>query len=137
MYDTGFAMWIAHFPGGRSVEAERLSDRIGFLKEGKLVKVGTVEDFRSVINKKQLEITFANGLTSLNSTQVDSLVARIKGGSKCESIAVDASGLTISYNGSFDMNATLREVANSGLVVERTNSHTASLEDVFIKLSGI
>ncbi len=117
------------------VEAERLSDRIGFLKEGKLVKVGTVEEFRGTINKKRLEITFAGGPAPLNSADVDALVTRITRRSKCESIAVGSMGLTICYNGSFDMNAVLRDIADSGLTVERTNSLTASLEDVFIKLT--
>jgi ABC-2 type transport system ATP-binding protein len=117
------------------VEAERLSDRIGFLREGKLVKVGTVDEFRGTINKKRLEITFASGPAPVNSADIDALVARIRRRSNFESIAVRALGLTICYNGSFDMNAVLRDVADSGLIIERTNTCTASLEEVFIKLT--
>jgi ABC-2 type transport system ATP-binding protein len=116
-------------------EAERLSDRIGFLKEGKLLKVGTLAEFQSLGNKKRLEIDFNVGGEPIES-RLYLLSQRIKAVTALSAITTIDNRLAITYNGSFDMSAVLAEVSTSGLEVVRTNTYAASLEDVFIQLAG-
>ncbi len=116
-------------------EAERLSDRIGFLKEGKLLKVGALADFHKFSNKKRIEFDF-EGSDVAGDNRVSRLVERIRAVSAFQALTATGNRITISYNGSFDMAAVLAEVSASGLEVVRTNTYTASLEDVFIQLAG-
>jgi ABC-type multidrug transport system ATPase subunit len=122
-------------PASARTIRERLSDRIGFLKEGKLLKVGTLAEFQSLGNKKRLEIDFNVGGEPIES-RLYLLSQRIKAVTALSAITTIDNRLAITYNGSFDMSAVLAEVSASGLEVVRTNTYTASLEDVFIQLAG-
>jgi ABC-2 type transport system ATP-binding protein len=116
-------------------EAERLSDRIGFLKEGKLLKVGTLAEFQSLSNKKRFEVDFCRSGEVIED-RLSSLAERIRSISALHSISTTEGRMVITYNGSFDMAAVLKEVSASGLEIVRTNTYAASLEDVFIQLAG-
>jgi ABC-2 type transport system ATP-binding protein len=116
-------------------EAERLSDQIGFLKSGRLLKVGTLEEFQSLCNKKRLEVDFRPCATS-SDVRLSRLEHRIRTVSCFAVIRAQDNRLSITYNGSFDMAAVLAEISASGLEVVRTNTYSASLEEVFIQLAG-
>lgn len=115
-------------------EAERLSSRIGFLKDGTLIKIGTTDEYRGMIKTRRLEVTFGRGSATLRSAEIEALASRIQMRSQCNSVSVTPAGMAILYNGSLDVRSVLFELGSSQLTIERLNIHTASLEDVFIKL---
>jgi ABC-2 type transport system ATP-binding protein len=115
-------------------EAERLSSRIGFLRDGKIIKIGTADQYRAMIQTKRLEVTFDRGSATLSSADLEPLASRIQMRTRCDSISVTSAGIAILYNGSLDVRSVLLELGNSELTVERVNIYTGSLEDVFIKL---
>ncbi len=117
-------------------EAEKMSDRIGFIKNGKLIKIGKVEEYKNLINKKRLEIIFNNTFSAYDKALVRDMMNQIKIVSHCDSIDFNDNKMRISYNGSFDMNRTLHILSQSGYDISKTNTIEASLEDVFIKLAG-
>ena len=115
-------------------EAERMSDRIGFLKEGRLIKIGTLADFRSVIAKRRLVVQF-DPSEPLSGSQVRRITADVRKVTALDSIGFEDNRLTISFNGSFDMNRVLATISSDGIPIHATNTHDASLEDVFIALA--
>lgn len=116
-------------------EAERLSDRIGFLKEGALLKVGTLTEFRDLSNKKYLEIDFRQNGVPIE-PELSRLAERISALVSLQSITTTGTRLVISHDGSCDIGAVLREVSASGVAVAQVNTGAASLEDVFMQLAG-
>ncbi len=117
-------------------EAEKMSDRIGFLKEGRLIKIGTLEEFKGIIKKRRLEIEFAEERGLSGAVTMENLIRRIIEISPLASVTINNSTLVINYNGSFDMSHVLGLVAEEGLNAIRTNTIEPSLEDIFIKLAG-
>ncbi|MEW5795275.1 MAG: ABC transporter ATP-binding protein [Candidatus Zixiibacteriota bacterium] len=116
-------------------EAERLSDQIGFLKEGKLLMVGTLAEFQGLSKKTRFEIDFCR-TSDFSANRLNTLAERIRSVSDLHTIDATDTRLVITSNGSFDMGAVLKEVTDSGLAIVRANTCTASLEDVFIQLAG-
>jgi len=117
-------------------EAERMSDRIGFLKEGTLIKTGAVSEYKNLIAGKSCEILFRQSPRLLNVITVNNLINRIRENSPCDSIEFRDGTMRIIYNGSFEMNRVLSIISQSGLEVTKINTIEASLEDIFIKLAG-
>jgi len=117
-------------------EADRMSDRIGFLKEGKLIKSGAVSEYKNLIDRKSCEILFRQSPRLLNVITVNNLINRIRENSPCDSIEFRDGTMRIIYNGSFEMNRVLSIISQSGLEVTKINTIEASLEDIFIKLAG-
>ncbi|MEW5924440.1 MAG: ABC transporter ATP-binding protein, partial [Candidatus Zixiibacteriota bacterium] len=117
-------------------EAEKMSDRIGYLKNGRLLKTGKVDEFKNIIGRRSLEIVFEVSATAVNSMLLDNLKSEIKRATSCYSVETEEGLLRINYNGSFDVNKALGLISRSGLSISRTNTREASLEDVFIKLAG-
>lgn len=116
-------------------EAEKMSDLIGFLKEGRLVKIGALADYKAMVRRKRLRIRFATGAAA-DRLDREKLRARIAAATQCESVVIEGPLLDIMHNGSFDMSAVLAEVARCGVPIESTQTSEASLEDVFMTLSG-
>lgn len=117
-------------------EAEKMSDRIGYLRNGRLLKTGKVDEFKNIIGRKSLEIVFEHPAAAADSTLLDNLTAEIRKVTSCYSVEYRNNLLCINYNGSFDVNKTLGLISRSGLNISKTNTREASLEDVFIKLAG-
>ena len=65
-------------------EAEKMSDRIGFIKNGKLIKIGKVEEYKNIINKKRLEILFNNMFSAYDKVLVSDMMNQIKLVSHCD-----------------------------------------------------
>ena len=116
-------------------EAEKMSDKIGFLREGRLIKTGSLEEFKKIINKRRLEIEFEKVGDLSGVTIINGLIQRILDISPLASVSYINSTLVINYNGSFDMSRALGLVAEEGLDIIRTNTIEPSLEDIFIKLT--
>jgi ABC-2 type transport system ATP-binding protein len=115
-------------------EAERVSDRVGFLKEGRLERVGTVAEFKALTEKKRLIICFVEGSLP-TSVEAQALENQIRQSTTISGVRWSNNGLTISYNGGFDMNAVLSLVSRSGRRIASTHTEEASLEDVFMTLT--
>ncbi len=116
-------------------EAEKMSDRIGFLRDGHLVKIGALADYKAMVRRKRLSIRFAPGAAT-DRLDREELRARIASATQCESVVIEGPLLDITHNGSFDMSAVLGEVARCGVPIESTQTSEASLEDVFMTLTG-
>jgi ABC-2 type transport system ATP-binding protein len=116
-------------------EAETMSDRIGFLKEGRLIKIGTLDEFRSLFDKRRIEIEFKRKRTLSGVGIINSLIGRIMEISPLVSAAVSNSTLVVNYNGSIDIGRILGMVVEEGLEIKRTNTVKPSLEDIFIRMA--
>lgn len=116
-------------------EAEKMSDTIGFLKEGTIVKSGNIDVFKGLVNKKKFEVVFENTFSSEDIAILKQLVNAIKSSTVCESVQFRDGTLEVNFNGSFDMNRALTLISARNLPVRKVNTIEASLEDVFIKLS--
>jgi len=117
-------------------EAEKMSDRIGFLKDGQLIKIGKTDEFKNLIARKVLEIDFGSPSNPTNMSILSNLASRIENETGCDSVELKDNSLKISYNGSFNLNQALDIIIQKNLTVRRTNTKEASLEDIFIKLAG-
>lgn len=116
-------------------EAERLSDRIAFLNRGRLVRVGTVEEFRSTINRKQLDIRFRTD-SQTTRDNLSRLTDRLQQIAPTAQTNAVENGISISYNGSFDMNAVLQAVCKCSCELEQVRTSGPTLEGVFLKPAG-
>lgn len=116
-------------------EAERMSDRVGFLREGVLIKCGSVEEFRRLIGKRKLRIEFERGVANTRTTLLE-LTGELQDTIAYEAMYCEDHRLTIEFNGSFDFNRVMRLVTSKGIPVTTANTIDPSLEDVFIKLAG-
>ena len=116
-------------------EAEKMSDIIGFLKEGALVKTGGIDVFKGLVNKKKFEVIFEDVFSPEDIGILKQLVQTIKTSTVCESVNFRDGLLEVKFNGSFDMNRALTLISERNLRVKKVNTIEASLEDVFIKLS--
>ena len=113
-------------------EAERLSDRVAIMDHGKVIALGTPRELISSIGAEHM-VAFAmdgGGAAPLNLASLESLdgvrVAR------CE-------------NGGYELQvrelhravaALFEETARRGIVVTELRTHSATLEDVFVSLTG-
>jgi ABC-2 type transport system ATP-binding protein len=116
-------------------EAEMLSDKIGYLKEGRLIKTGSVDEYKRLINRKVFEIALSDEGT-LSRDKLESLTTRIKNDAGCYFIENKNNTLRISHNGSFDMNRAFGIINEEKIKVVKVNTIEATLEDVFLKLAG-
>src|SRR5882724_3173576 len=112
-------------------EAERLSDRVAIMDHGKIIALGTPRELIASIGAEHM-VAFAvdGGAAPLNLASLESLdgvrVAR------CE-------------NGGYELQvrelhravaALFEETARRGIVVTELRTHSATLEDVFVSLTG-
>jgi len=117
-------------------EAERMSDRIGFLRDGKLIKVGDLSDFKKLINKRKLEIQFRGPFTPDDIPDIQQMVAQIRESSGGDQVTFKDGRLIIISNGNLQMNRVFEIISGTGYIIERSDTQDASLEEVFLVLSG-
>jgi len=115
-------------------EAERLSDRVGFLKRGRLTRVGTVAEYKALIRKKRLTIRFDSS-AKITDLQRRCLTGDIRRATEIDGLSFVDHELEINYNGKFNVNAALYAVSRTGLPIASTRTEEASLEDVFLALA--
>jgi ABC-2 type transport system ATP-binding protein len=116
-------------------EAERMSDRIGFLKEGNLIKIGTLEDYKKLIEGTRLEIKFRKAPGNDDLPAIGDIINQIKAITMNDSVVFNNNTLKVIFNGSLDLNHILSIVTQSGFAMDKSNTLDASLEDIFIKLA--
>ena len=117
-------------------EADRMSDTIGFLKEGSLIKIGDSNEFKSMINKQSLDIEFADKIDSHETTAIETVIQEIRKAVSCEVVYQKNGSMRIQHNGSFAINTVLDIITRHKHVIRKINTTEATLEDVFIKLAG-
>ncbi len=115
-------------------EAEKMCDRIGFLREGKLIKVGDVEEYKGLIKKRTFEVRFAPDQL-VDVPGVEAMVSAVKEVVPSGRVTFRDNDLSVNFNGTYDLNGVLRAICRSGRKVESANTSTATLEDVFLALT--
>jgi ABC-2 type transport system ATP-binding protein len=104
-------------------EVERLCDRVGFVKEGRLVAVENLGDRRSIVGKKVTVSLRGDSHSAMGSLE------RLPG---VRGAGVNANCLAFFYDGPI---ARLIEWA-SALEIDDLDCETPSVEDVFLRLYG-
>jgi len=115
-------------------EAEKMSDKVGFIKTGSLLKVGSIDEFKNDIDKRIFEVVFDKVFDSSHLHDVKILIDRLRNGLVVESAQFRDGILRICYNGSFDMLRAMEIISRCSFPVRETNTIQPNLEDVFMKL---
>jgi len=116
-------------------EAELMSDRIAFLKEGRLIRVGTLNEYKDIIREKNF-IAQIDPRTASDQNVIEEIIAELKSEIHFEYIGYRPNQFEIKYNGMIDINRVLSAIIQHRFKIERVNMFGPSLEDVFIKLAG-
>ncbi|MBU1318653.1 MAG: ABC transporter ATP-binding protein [candidate division Zixibacteria bacterium] len=116
-------------------EAERLSDAIGFLKAGILLRTGSVSEFRSGIERSCISAIFGANGTPIN-VEMEKLVKRIRVCSPDSNVTVNDNRISISLSDKLEANEVINLLSGSSLHLEDVRYGDASLEDVFFHLAG-
>jgi len=112
-------------------EAERLSDRVAIMDHGKVIALGTPRELIASIGAEHM-VGFAldGGAVTLNLASLESL---------------DGVSVARCENGGYELQvrelhravaALFEETARRGIVVTDLRTHSATLEDVFVSLTG-
>lgn len=116
-------------------EAEKMAGRIGFLREGRLVRIGPVSEFKRVINMNKLEIEFDGTIDRAGAGMIDGIIRRLTECSPFLAISFRHPVMEVVHNGDTDLNLILSVVTREGPPIVRTRTVEPSLEDVFLKLA--
>ncbi|MCP4569935.1 MAG: ABC transporter ATP-binding protein [FCB group bacterium] len=114
-------------------EAEKLSDTIGFLREGELIRKGPLDDYKKTISRKTFVVEFDRSDQTSDQT-LEGMLDELRAMTVGQLLSIEGNRLTVEYNGNFDINPVLAAIVRHGLKVERTNTVDPSLEEVFIQL---
>jgi ABC-2 type transport system ATP-binding protein len=110
-------------------EADQLADHIALLDRGRVVAAGTSPELKSLIRDQRLDITFADtgsfaaatAMLGLRAVQADAERRTI-------GVATDGSGAHVRF--------LLDEIDPQRCAIERFGVHEATLDDVFMTLTG-
>lgn len=110
-------------------EADRLADKIAVLDQGKIIAFGTAAELKSQVGSDRLEMTI--------SSESDFEKARDLVGESAYADAV-ARVLSIATNGSVqNIKKVLDTMDQAGIKLETFSLHKPTLDDVFMKLTGV
>ncbi|GAA4345048.1 ATP-binding cassette domain-containing protein [Angustibacter luteus] len=110
-------------------EAEQLADRIGVLDGGHLVAEGTGAELKGRVSPQRLDLHLPDG-EAFDRTECE-LAGRV--------VHRDRAQLTVGVPTDASAHAVrdlLNDLAAQGIPVDRVSLHTASLDDVFFRLTG-
>jgi ABC-2 type transport system ATP-binding protein len=118
-------------------EADKLSDVVGILKEGKLLAVDTPFNLRRILRERRAVITFTpqEQLTWSNDA-VSNLARRFRQVKGISDVSVGNPEMVLSLKGSEEITPIIEILANSGLRIRSIETQEPSLEDVFIRVTG-
>jgi ABC-2 type transport system ATP-binding protein len=112
-------------------EAERLCDRIGFIVNGRIIQIDSVENLLQPIqNIDMLEIT----LSEFNIYQMKKIIHTFPR-MKIESLPNGR--LRFADTGTIQLSAVVNQIEQHGMTVLEARRHKPSLEDVFVRVTGI
>jgi ABC-2 type transport system ATP-binding protein len=116
-------------------EAEKMSDIIGFLKEGTLLRVGPLSEFKREFMRRKIIVSFDHSVGGY-SKGIEEVMAKIRRDVAFENLSLTDGRIEISFNGATSANRVLSIVAESPLRIAEASCQDATLEDVFLQLAG-
>jgi len=116
-------------------EAERLSDVIGILREGKLIAVDTPDNLRRSLRQRRLKIDFKEERLNSYKEKILQLSERLKQRTDILSVTVRNFSLIIGLKNQSRINEILSLLAKSDLGIISTKVEEANLEEVFLRLT--
>lgn len=115
-------------------EADKLSDVVGILKEGRLAAVDTPTNLRGILRNKRMVITFNPQVLSAGS-KVNDLAYTLRRIPAVSSISMGNPGLVLHLNDTAAVTPIIRALSDSGLEIKCIKTEEPTLEDVFIRLT--
>jgi ABC-2 type transport system ATP-binding protein len=106
-------------------DAEKLSDLVGVMRQGKLLAVGTPQELRS----RSMSAATISG-TGLTQLHADAIAAR----EGVASVSLSGNRLTIQLRGERSLAPFVRELVERGVEIEEVRRESAALEDIFLQL---
>jgi ABC-2 type transport system ATP-binding protein len=110
-------------------EVERLCDRVAILKEGRLVRQGTLDELTRRTETHEIE------LRGIERTALDALLASIGGLQRIEEAGGEGHRLELSGDDAA-LNRAIDAVRAAGATIVAIKPRKDSLEDVFVKVVG-
>lgn len=109
-------------------EADQLANRIAVIHDGVLVAEGSAAELKARVAGQRLDLTFPDHPTYAAATEyLGDEVVHTEPDNRVLGVDSDASGR--------DVHATLRELGDAHLEVSQVAIHTATLDDVFLRLT--
>ena len=116
-------------------EADRLSDVIGILRQGKLVAVDTPGNLRRSLKKRVLKVEFKEEELVSYKGKIMELSKKLKESKEILNATVRDFSLTINLKDQSAINQILNLIATSNIEIASTKVEEASLEDVFVEIT--
>lgn len=115
-------------------EAERISNKIGFLKKGSLLKVGELSEFKKGFQTRKLSVLFRVPIQAA-AERLSPICQRLQEETICDRIGLVDNTIEITFNGSLDMNLLLTIITSFDPEVSTVKLDEPSLEDVFVRMA--
>jgi ABC-2 type transport system ATP-binding protein len=116
-------------------EADRLSDTIGILREGKLVAVDTPGNLRRSLKKRILKVEFKEEELGSYKEKILKLSEKLKESKEILDTSIKDFSLTINLQDQSTINQILSLISASNIGVMSTKVEEANLEDVFVEIT--
>lgn len=116
-------------------EADRLSDVIGILRQGKLVAVDTPGNLRRSLKKRVLKVEFKEEELVSYKGKIMELSKKLKESKEILNYTIKNFSLTINLKDQSAINQILNLIATSNIEIISTKVEEASLEDVFVEIT--
>ena len=107
-------------------EAEKLCDQIGIIRQGKLLRVGTLEQLRSEMTTPEIKIT-GHGFG-------EDLRHKLESHTHIKSVSYEKHMLCLKLSGDMGSTPFIRQILDSGGEIDEVHRLQASLESVYLNL---
>lgn len=109
-------------------EVEHLCDRIAFLSNGKIIKIGTASSLKKLIDKQIVRIEFISG-----KTPIKKILSKLD----VDILNLNKNKVSIGLKHSkYKLHELLYPILKSGIKIKDLNIKKPNLDDVFIKIAG-
>lgn len=117
-------------------EADKLSDVIGVLKEGRPVAVDTPANLRGILRNRKMMITFDSQVLSAGSKgKMNNLARTLRRIPAVSSISMGNPGLVLYLNDTAGVTPIIGALSDSSLEIQSIRTEEPTLEDVFVRLT--
>lgn len=111
-------------------EADKLADRIAVLDRGKIIAEGTASELKSKVGEEVVEIVLEKGADFLRTTKLFE-VRGVQSSEEKRSISMPTDGSVASLKKILDT------LSQAGIEIDKLSVHKPTLDDVFMKLTGV